>query len=521
MKKQIMACAAVFALLSSIPALAQIPASNPDIPITSGNATHARHVSCDMLLHSVGGGQLRAIAYDDHNTYTSTIYLEDYAGGTFSISIANAVDIDIVLGDDMANPGNDFIATVVYNSMGTPFIESFVITGTGSGTLGAFSSGSSPLPSVLGGPCYNAPRIDMYPDPTTPINGIPSLHGFALIWTEYQPFLGSTCFLASGDNGSIGSWGPTYTVTTGTTGDWPDVACLTDMASNEPYAYVASNTGGNVDLWEVNLATTANAVINSGLNAGMPVFKNVRIEAMNQYDPAAGLQKYQLLYAAFAGSPVIDMISFNDLTGNTNLTAGLPFLPGNNMHPAVSAGPGPSLGGGYGNENHSVCWYNDGNPFYYSQAIEAGTGTVNAAFPFHFEVNQQPAPGLDPNLYDAPIAVSSSSNWGDNELLTAWVRDNDIYYKYQGDITQYKPTHVPVTTAAAYKLYPNPAAASVHIEGVNKGTYAITDITGRRLLQGTLTKTDNSISIETLTPGMYITTITENSHTKVLKFTKK
>jgi len=502
-------------LLLSHPVIAQVPASNPDIPITAGNATYARNVNCDMI--TTGGGLLRAIAYDDHNTYNSTVYLEDFTGASVTIAIANGVDIDVVLGDDMSNPGNDYIVTVVYNSFGNPILESYQITGVGSASLSASMIATFPLPLTTG-PCYNAPHLDMYPDPFNLINGIPSLHEFAVIWTEYQPGIGSDCFMINADNASLTPLAATYQVTSGGMGNWPDVACLWHYGTNEPFAYVASNTGGNIDLWEANLTTTANGVIVPALNAGVSVFKNVRIEAMNAYDPAAGIQKYEIAYAVYAGPGMTDMMSYNDLTFNTNLSTSVPLPPGYNMHPAVSAGPGQMLGGGYGNENHSVCWYNESTPFYQSMAIQANTG--NPLYPFYFEVNQNPTWAMNANFYDAPIAVSTSSNAGQNELLTAWNRDNDIYFKYQGDITQYKPTNVKSVSAKTYRLYPNPASTAITVDGISQGTYTITDVTGRMLLQGNLVKAGSTINIETLVSGMYIATIIENGKTSVLKFVK-
>jgi len=496
-----------------------VPASTPDNPVTSGSMTDSRNVNCDMVYHTNGWGQLRAIAYDDYNTNTSYLYLADYVGNTATIAIPGAVDIDVVLGDDLSNLGNDYIALVVYNSGTTPMIEKFTITGTGFGPLSATSGGPMPLPVVTGGASYHPPHIDMYPDPGMTINGIPALHQFAVTWGEYVPFTGFDAYLVSGDNSSM-SLGTPYTVATNT-GYWPDVACLWDYSTGSAFAYVAHITGTDIDLWEADLSTTGGTIIASGINAGMPINKSVRIEAMNQYDPGSGFQKYQLAYAAYAGSAVMDMISYNNLTGNTNLSAaGIGLSGGQNIHPAVSAGPGQIFSGGYGSENHSICWYNDATPFYYSQAIEAATGNVNGTYPDYYEVNQNPTPFIVLDAYYAPIAVSASSNLGKDELLTAWTNNFDIFYKYQGNILQYKPTSVQTVTTANYHLYPNPAASAITIEGANNASYTITDVTGRTLLRGNLANANSTISIESLAKGMYVASITENGKTKELKFVK-
>jgi len=523
MKKLVLIFATALTAVCSYPdaANAQVPvsAANADLPITSGNTTDARNVNCDMMLHAIGGGQLRAIVYDDYNTNTSYLHVEDYSGGVATVAIPNAIDIDVALGDDWSNPGNDFIAVVAYNSSTVPMIEGFSIVGTGTGSLTVSSTGASTLPLVTGGPSHMPPHVDMYPDPGNLINGLPSLHEFGITWVEYSG--GNDVYFTNADNGSIGGFGNVYTVTSGGNNNWPDVACLWDLSVNEPYAYVTYMNGSDIDIWEVNIVNMANGVIAPGINAGMPTEKSVRIEAMGLYNPGGGFQKYQLAYAAYDSGPFLDMFSYNDLVGNFNLSAaGVGLNNGNNIHPAVSAGPGQVVGGGYGNENQSICWYNDATPFYYSQAIHTSTGFVNPVYPDYYEVNQNPMPFIVLDAYYAPIGVSTSSNWGNSDLLTAWVNDFDIYYKYQTDIQQYKPTNVKVVPAANYRLYPNPAATTISIDGMTRADYTITDITGRILLKGEVAKANNIINIESLSKGMYIASITENGQTKVLKFVK-
>lgn len=530
MKKRVLSYASVVLagiLLLSSPVMAQVPvpASNPDIPLTTGNVTDARNVNCDMFFHAIGGGHLRAVAYDDYNTNTSYIHLEDYSGGTTTIMIPGARDIDIALGDDWANPGNDFIVLAVYNSGTTATLEGWSISGTGSGGLTANPTGAASLPALATGQSYMPPHIDMYPDPGNPIpvNGLPSYHEFGVTWAEYNGASGYDVYATNGDNSSIGGWGTTYSVTSGGDGTWPDIACLWDFSANEPFAYVTyRNSAGDIDLWEANLATTGNGLIAGGVNGGIPTEKSVRIEAMGLYDPGAGLQKYQLAFTAHTGSGILDMFSYNDIAGLFNLSAaGSGLSGGHNIHPAVAAGPGMLLNGGYSNENYTVGWYNDGTPNYFAQAIEAGSGNVNGGFPDYYEVNQNPVPHIVLDAYYAPLAVSTSTNWGENELLTAWYNDNDVYYKYQGDIQQYKPTSVKNVSKANYRLYPNPAATIITVDGVQKAGYTITDITGRMLLKGELAKGNSTINIEHLTKGMYVATITENGQSKALKFVKQ
>jgi hypothetical protein len=395
-------------------------------------------------------------------------------------------------------------------------IETYSITGTGSGTLTATLSGSSALP-MFGGTSYPPPHVDMIPDPSNPINGIPSLHEYAATWSEYQMFVGFDCYLTHGDVSSIGTFINTYTVSSGGTGIWSDVACLWDGSTGESYAYVAYINSNNVDLFEVNLTTMATATT-STINPTW-VEKSVRIEAMNLYDPSTGWQKYEIAYAGSV-SGALEIFSYNDLTGNTMLSAALGG--GNNIHPAVSAGPGPKMGSGYGNDYHSVCWYADATPYYYSMAIDITTGLVSGSYPDYYECNLTPTPFIVLDAYYAPVAVSSSSNLGGKELLTAWNNNNDIYYKYQNDISQYKiPTNVNDVVSTNYQLYPNPATNSITVSGINKATYNITDVVGSKILHGEIKSSSNQINISGLAKGMYVITITENGKNSQLKFIKQ
>lgn len=513
----ILCCALTALLCISQNSKAQTPvaASNFDSPITFGGTTDARNVNCDMIYNINAGnsGQLRAVAYDDYAATNSYVYLEDYSGGATTITIPGATDIDVVLGDDMSNPGVDYLAVVVYIMSGTPYIETYSIVGTGTGGLTASSVNIATLPA--GGNCFMPPHVDLFPDPSTLINGLPALYQYAATWSER---VGSNfdIYLTHGDISAPGTFINTYTVTTNGLGYWPDVACLWDVSTNEAYAYVPYMNSNTVDLFEVNLTTTATST--TATISTVWVEKSIRIEAMNLYDPANGLQKYEIAYAGAVGG-VLEIFSYNDLTGNTVLSVALGG--GNNIHPAVSAGPGPLVTSGYGNENHSVCWYADATPYYYSMAIDITTGLVSGGYPDYYECNLNPTPFIVLDAYYAPIGVSSSSNLGDNELLTAWNNNNDIYYKYQGDIAQYKTTGISKLNAVTHKLYPNPAADKIYVGGVATAQYVVTGITGCKALQGTISKQNNTINISGLTEGIYLVNITENGKTSILKFIKQ
>jgi len=75
---------------------------------------------------------------------------------------------------------------------------------------------------------------------------------------------------------------------------------------------------------------------------------------------------------------------------------------------------------------------------------------------------------------------------------------------------------------AAVQAYPNPAHDRLNIKGSNtlKGQpYALTDLMGKRLVEGRLDETDTQVSMESLSPGVYFLTVgNDHRHTcKVIK----
>jgi hypothetical protein len=70
----------------------------------------------------------------------------------------------------------------------------------------------------------------------------------------------------------------------------------------------------------------------------------------------------------------------------------------------------------------------------------------------------------------------------------------------------------------AWHIYPNPTSGYIQIKGIESGTYAIADITGKILLQGPLN--NDQISLHAMHPGIYILTLTHATAHRVLKMEK-
>ncbi|WP_276132823.1 T9SS type A sorting domain-containing protein [Polluticoccus soli] len=80
------------------------------------------------------------------------------------------------------------------------------------------------------------------------------------------------------------------------------------------------------------------------------------------------------------------------------------------------------------------------------------------------------------------------------------------------------PASVPEVAERSINLYPNPANTQLHIEGTTLKTYSITEVLGRKILEGETI--DNAIDIHTLSPGNYILNFQldgKESHAKFVK----
>src|SRR5690606_15974927 len=102
---------------------------------------------------------------------------------------------DIVIGDDMNNPGQDYIIGLIYNTGDQYMYHKFYdpsstfmvvvdywhITNVGTSSLAATLLNTE----VLSTRATSAPHIDMWTDSTQLINGwLPALHQYAAVWTE-------------------------------------------------------------------------------------------------------------------------------------------------------------------------------------------------------------------------------------------------------------------------------------------------------------------------------------------------
>ncbi len=491
-----------------------VPASVNETPVASATAD-AHHVNCDMVYHA-GGGHLRAIAYDDYTNGNVNVYVEDYSAGSVAVRIPDSKEADIVIGDDLTNPGTDYLLNVVYTtSRQEIWFDIYRISGTGSSSLS-----SALIHSQLLGVNGDRPHIDLWPDVSVNIKGLAALHNFAITWAERSSTFPSVR-LVSGD---LRTPSITNTLLLSPLGDLPDVAALFDLSTRNAYAYVPFFTPvGDLDLVEVNLTTNSIVGITNRLDRNLG--KNIRIEAMNQYRSSNRTAKYQILYQVCSLTPSthpFKMKAYNDLAGNYDVSSAR-FSGTDNFYPAVAGGVGPAFGGGsYSNNNYSISWNAVKSAAIPTQAVDAITGSINTLYPDYYLANfnafNTPVSFIP---HESPVAISSSSNDGQG-LLTVWVNKKKIWYKYNGDVTSYKPagviSSVPMVNIT---LSPNPAINILNLESPTAGNYTITDMTGRLLLNGEIATGKNKVDVSALIAGLYTISITNATETNAIKFQKQ
>ncbi|MCD6010405.1 MAG: hypothetical protein K0Q79_267 [Flavipsychrobacter sp.] len=84
------------------------------------------------------------------------------------------------------------------------------------------------------------------------------------------------------------------------------------------------------------------------------------------------------------------------------------------------------------------------------------------------------------------------------------------------------PAAIHLSALAGLKTYPNPAGNTLHIDGIAANTaYTFTDVTGQAVLQGTLGRESNILSLEALAGGLYFLGLNTGAGTKTILIVKE
>jgi len=465
-------------------------------------------MNCDMVECPMFSNQLlKAIAWDEASgsTYNTNIFIE--LNGTpigSVINIPNGVYPDIVIGDNLSNPGNEYIVAVVYMIYGNPTHTTYIQTYNVD--LNALTVTPNPLGPVQmssTGANVKYTHIDLFADNINQIAGLPSLHKFVACWegTIYNAVIG--------DINNITSFTATFLPVIGAS----DVAACTDASNNDYACFVYGGTTGGVEIWDVTGSPIWSSSPTMTFAGDYP-----RIEAMNLY----GGTSYAMFMAV--GSENIGTgtrINYaSDLASGSSFTGTYAPVTSTPEAPAIAAGVGIAFGNA-ANIGNSQYTYDFNYIFTPSdilaQDLDIST-SVPASITTYWQVNNSATPILGGGPY-AAHAISSSSNSGLG-LLTAYTDGSNVYYKVTSLSTfGFKTTTVnKIDNKTGFSVYPNPASDYINVNAPAGSVLTIMDVTGKQYIQ--TISTGKSIDIKDLPAGLYLVKVNGKSVTETLKFTK-
>ncbi len=461
-----------------------------------------------------------------------------------------------------------------------PRIAIYQLNNVGAAGFGASLVSGYPQPlSTTAGPCGSSPHLDMWSDANSldPYSGLPTMHKYGICWTNDT--LSARLYVSWGDLVSAGT-APSPVPTTINNCTSPNIAVLTEHASGTTsYQQRMYITFSNENAYAV-LPTTVNRLqlrvaeytpVGGGPATTTGITQNIlledsvalfmpRIEAMSQYDPSASpaTAKWEvaanvhfvrvnpdILGVIYPTQPIPAPNSWH-VAGYNNFT--IPVAPsfsyaspmGSSQTPisydlfdstydiksaCVAAGTKAGMNSNIGNNQYTVGYFPWQTTTRYARAVDAITGALVAPTD-HYEINNSGNPCNYPSDADQSLALSNCSNSG-QDIFSVWYNGTDIVYKHSHlNVMSFRPGQTTgVGTAATVKasgIYPNPAFRELHIDGRAEGSlYQISDVTGKRLLNGML-GSKTSIDVSGLSSGLYLIQIRDkNGITESYKFTKE
>lgn len=519
-------------------------------------------VNMDMYANSTsaGGGlgqKVIAIVWDvdlGGGVYNSYYYIYDeYSGWSSGVKTlaTGARHPDVIIGDHVtavtpASPGTGYVGFVYEDVANSNIYYNHIyfygMMGTGSPGLGTLPAAQQ-VSSGNGNDEFD-PHIDGYfrPDANTFYTAATQYEqfgNFVITWTEDNIFSGNKEIYV--ENGYLGG-SLAGSVTYIADGERSDVGAVSfdNGSSHRGQAHLIYVDGSGYPTYaEYNVAT--NSVVGSPTTLSSYTVSSgtwPRIDAkgvMDTTSPATTKEAWigvaQL--DSLVGRTVIESYSASSGPGildNYNTYPGLGSW--NGYHPAVCTGPGPDdyfvHFGQFGTEHYQLGWYIDGNEI---EALEYDdVSSPPNPYSGYFEVNTN---ALSVFARPAVLAVSTSSNngfgfgaaWYDygRPCPTCPLSDYIKWKQYGTANIQYEPASgIESIQGNTLTTLPNPASEFVQINGLEgETTYKAMDLNGKTVLEGSVSNTQNQISIMQLPAGTYIFHIGAGEATTVLKLIKK
>jgi len=341
-------------------------------------------------------------------------------------------------------------------------------------------------------------HIDIIADGATTSTAFANANKFAITWDDAN---GVNVYYASLDNPMI----PGTTIPSiAPTGIWPDVAAIErgTVSSHQDYASLTYYVGSSLYEQDVNLTTglisPAQLLDVKTTFLGLP-----RIDAVDDYNVngAPTFTKWQVTVLNKNA-----VMAYNNNAYPTGLNCTSTFST-SVFEPCVAAGPG---------NNYSIDYFGPSQKVY-AQKFDQSTGLLTSSN--IYEVSKIGAAGANP-------AVSATCNTR-QYLLSTWLVNNAvIYYKFSADPYAFKngnTTGISSIPINHTELYPNPTTGILTVKGdyIAGDRYAISDISGRTVANGTLQSANQQINVNNLGNGTYFFNLQSVKGNTISKFVKQ
>jgi hypothetical protein len=525
-----------------------LPATHSDNTLTSATAVNT--INCDLIDECPGISQYGVIAWDDNSGSGVRAYFDVLYNGTSIMGPialpAGSEKPDVVIG----TKNNILLGTYqvgIFYQLGTDvYIDHWKvdITQTPPNQITHISG----APWKLNTNAAGSPHIDQHTDQFNPLPicasgypdiiqdsiAIPATNWYMATWHEYNSTAG--VYEVHSFYGNLTS-APTSLPSTNfkiiaSPGKFPDVAASWQYYpsgwSGGPgwipkayFTYTTDNTTLGQDLWITEYNMPALSLTTTSLETGKDIYAP-RIEAQGMMDVSLG-SFFHLWKVAAAVGPA----------GDGGTIDGKIYYPGgsNQIYPSYGSDirvPVLAAGSGFMSPVGGRSTFNTYYPFAfyapYGSHYHMGAAVYNnLLLSGVWELNSSSISLSSPDPYAVGLAATNNSGMN---LLAAWFDGSNIQYKISEpsnlNSTMWKPTSIENIEKDNEDVYPNPAREKLTITGISKTTaYSISDITGRPISSGQLTKANNTIETADLPQGVYIISFMHDGKTQQRKFVKQ
>ena len=465
-----------------------------------------------------------------------------------------ASDPDVVIGDDLMLGMNNYIAGVVYATNQEVQLVTVNLNGVGVLSPPTVSPLSPPvtLNDISNGRIAGKPHIDLFGDDAMMVGAYHALHEFIAVWNEFDPNTNVNYIMAAIGDLSNPSAFTRYQITPNAAaepeGITPDVGAMTIKnpcsGCDEKVAFITyiDPTTGKWVVSEVGFIGTGLTGVGFRINpVNLALVGVPRIEAQALGTIKQGSATWRAVCSAISGlNPHTYLRSWSDQATVHVLPVGWNnevFSPcvagvGEDMDPTGSGKAGETyFSTGYYSTYTTYANTFKGDFYVKNAPITGGPYSLDITDAYQVNNSQLLQPGFHASYQDAVMAISSSSNSGD-DLLTIWYTGytntsnaGQLMYKLSGNSYAFKPADVQnIAQTSGFTVFPNPAKDNVFITIENlqpNASLSILDVTGRLLRNIAVEKTEMSIDISDLTSGVYFFSYKDDSSSHTIKIVKQ